>query len=75
MIKKLRVKFITLSMLTLFVLLSVILTSVNVLNYYAVIAEATDTLSLLANNRGVFPDFDNNDKPRDMSPLLFRTVK
>ena len=68
MIKKLRVKFITLSMLTLFVLLSVILTSVNVLNYYAVIAEATDTLSLRANNRGVFPDFDNNDKPRDMSP-------
>ncbi|MBC8543409.1 sensor histidine kinase [Bianquea renquensis] len=71
MIRKLRIKFIALSMAALFVLLAIILTSMNVINYRTVVAEADTTLLLLAKNGGVFPDFDGskkNDLPRDMSP-------
>ncbi|MDE6023923.1 MAG: two-component sensor histidine kinase, partial [Lachnospiraceae bacterium] len=68
MIKKLRIKFIILSMLTLFVLLLVIVVSMNALNYNAIIADADETLSLMAKNRGVFPDFNGDNRPNHMSP-------
>lgn len=71
MIKKLRIKFIALFMLALFVLLTFIVTGMNVINYNVLIAEADDTLSLLAKNSGVFPDFDGDNKmnrPPKMSP-------
>lgn len=71
MIKKLQIKFIVLSMMALFVLLSVIVTGMNVINYNSVVAEADRTLSILAKNGGTFPDFkmDNKKKfPHNMSP-------
>lgn len=68
MIRKLRIKFITLSMLALFALLLVIVVSMNVLNYSAVVDEADQTLSIMANNRGIFPDFEENQHPSNMSP-------
>lgn len=68
MIRKLRIKFIALSMMALFILLSVIVASMNILNYNAVVAEADNMLSILANNSGAFPDFDENNRPHNMSP-------
>lgn len=71
MIRKLRIKFIALSMMALFVLLSLITAGMNITNYNSVIAEADETLSLLAKNGGAFPDFDMTEKkkfPRNMSP-------
>ncbi len=65
MIKKLRVKFIALSMAALFVLLAVILTAVNVYNYKSVLRSAGETLDILESNRGTFPVFmhDGKDGP------------
>jgi len=68
MIRKLQIKLIALSMVALFALLSVIVVSMNVLNYNAVVAEADQTLSIIAQNRGVFPDFEANKRPPNMSP-------
>lgn len=71
MIRKLRMKFIVLSMMALFVLLTVIVAGMNIMNYNAIIVEADDTLSLLSRNRGTFPKFDGenrNDFPHNMSP-------
>ena len=55
MIKKMQIKLIALSMAALFILLSVIVISMNVLNYNAVVAEADQTLSIMAANRGIYP--------------------
>lgn len=71
MIRKLRMKFIALSMMALFVLLTVIVAGMNIMNYNAIIVEADDTLSLLSRNRGTFPKFDGenrNNLPHNMSP-------
>lgn len=70
MIRKLKVKFITLAMTALFVLLAVVVTAMNIVNYSTVVTEADSVLSILTQNRGVFPDF-SNDKgkhPPNMSP-------
>ena len=56
MIKKLKIKFILLSALSLFLLLFLIIAGMNLLNYNAVVSEADEILSLLSQNRGVFPD-------------------
>lgn len=74
MIKKLRIKFITLSMLALFLLLSIIVSGMNVLNYKSVIGDADQTLTIIAKNRGQFPDVSPNKKedreptPHPLSP-------
>lgn len=57
MIRKLKIKFVALSMTALFVLLVVIVTGMNILNYNSIIADADDTLALLSQNQGTFPDF------------------
>lgn len=56
MIKKLKLKFIVLAMISLFVLLAVIVAGMNIINYSTVIAEADEILSLLSENNGAFPD-------------------
>lgn len=68
MIKKLQSKLIALSMVALFTLLSVLVISMNILNYNAIIVEADQTLSIIANNRGIFPNFEENKRPPNMSP-------
>lgn len=70
MIRKIKVKFIALSMTALLVLLAVIVTGMNIINYNAIIADADDTLELLSQNKGTFPDFSGDKKssiPRNMS--------
>ncbi len=71
MIRKLRIRFIALSMLALFILLLVIVTGMNVINYNAVIMEADNILEVLSRNRGAFPDLEGEDRkslPSHMSP-------
>lgn len=68
MIRKLQIKLIALSMVALFALLSVIVVSMNVLNYNAVVTEADQTLSIIAKNRGTFPEFEENKRPPNISP-------
>ena len=55
MILKLRVKFITASMLSLALVLLVILGGVNAMSYQKVVRDADRILALLSENRGVFP--------------------
>ena len=71
MIRRLKQKFILLSMTSLLVLLVFIVVGMNMLNYQSVISDADNILSLLTQNKGSFPEFrpDNKGKfPFDMSP-------
>lgn len=73
MIKKLKLKFIVLALSALFVLLSVIVGGMNLLNYNAVVKEADNILLLLSQNKGAFPPppNDKNDwLPPGMSPEI-----
>lgn len=73
MIRKLKIKFIVLSMTSLFILLLIIVAGMNIINYTSVCREADEILSLISQNKGVFPDFKgkgNNRLPRNMSPEL-----
>lgn len=55
MIKKLRIKFIAASMLSLALVLLVILGGINVMSYRKVVSDADAILSVLASNQGMFP--------------------
>lgn len=55
MIRKLRIKFIAIAMLSLIGVLGIIMAFVNILNYKSVISEADQTLELLLRNDGKFP--------------------
>ena len=65
MIKKLRIKFIVLSMVAVFVLIAIIVAGMNIVNYRSVVREAEDTLTYLAKNKGTFPDMRPDDLPMD----------
>lgn len=58
MMKRLRFKFIAAAMLSVFVVLLVLLGTVNLLNYQKVTQDADHTLGILAENEGRFPDSD-----------------
>lgn len=60
MIHKLRLKFIMLSTISLFMLLTLIVTTMNALNYHMIVQEADETVSLIAHNKGRFPE-ENKD--------------
>lgn len=68
MLKRIRVKFIVLSMTALFVLLFVIIAGMNIVNYKAVIEEADSTLAMMAENEGKFPPFAGKKLPPFMTP-------
>lgn len=75
MIKKLRFKFISVAMFSLFLVLAIIMTTINILNYIELVSEADSTLSVLVENRGTFPKiqhpFDREyTDPRHKSPEL-----
>lgn len=70
MIQKIRIRFISLAMAALFVLLAVIITGMNVVNYNAITEDAEKKLELLSGNRGTFPEFGPGKKwpmPRNMT--------
>ncbi len=56
MIKKLRIKLVAASMLSLLIVLAVIMGIVGALNYREIVEDADSTLAILAANEGSFPD-------------------
>lgn len=73
MIRKLRMKFISLSMFSLLLVLTVIMTCINLLNYESIVREADAILSLLSANNGAFPEpgkFKDEMDFKHMSPEL-----
>ena len=73
MIRKVKSKFILLSMVALLVLLAIIVTGMNLINFRAVVNDADDTLTLLSQNKGTFPEMGGEKKNgagsfRGMSP-------
>ena len=60
MIKKIRIKFIMIAMISLFVLLTVIVFTMNAINYDNLVDEADETIELISENKGIFPEiFDS----------------
>lgn len=73
MLQKLRIKFILLTMALLLIVLTVIMGAVNLLNYRHVVESADQTLEILLEGKGRFPEkFPPGNKPFDprMSPEL-----
>lgn len=73
MIKKLRMKFIALTMFSLLMVLLVIIGTINLLNYKRIVDNADSVLTILSENNGVFPKMNNdrrNDGFNPMSPEL-----
>ena len=60
MIKKLKMKFVLLSMTALFIILSIAIVGMNLINYNSVVKEADEILALLSQNNGWFPDMGGN---------------
>ncbi len=56
MIKKIRIKFIMIAMVSLFVLLTVIVFTMNAINYDNLVNQADDTIELISKNKGIFPE-------------------
>lgn len=78
MIRKLQNKFILISMLSMLLVLSVIMGSINIINYRRLVQDADHILHILSENNGEFPrerphpPFPKEPKPhsRDMSPEM-----
>lgn len=71
MIRKLQVKFILLSMSALLLVLTVIITGINIINYNSVIKDADQLLAILSENNGTFPKktgIKPGDIPKNLSP-------
>ena len=70
MIGKLRRKFIIAAIISVFLVLSVLIGSINVLNYRSLIADADRTLEVLTANNGAFPGqmFRGSDRPDTGAP-------
>ncbi len=70
MIQKLKRRFILLSMSALLVLLAVLVTGMNLMNYNSVVKDADAVLEVLSQNKGQFPDFAPNLTGRPGDKLL-----
>ena len=57
MIKKLRIKFILIAMLSLFGVLAIIITAINVLNYRGLVESADETIKGLEDTSGIVPHY------------------
>ncbi len=71
MIRKLRFKFILLAAASLLVLMTVVVVSMNLINYHSVVKESDQLLMLLSQNNGVFPENSNHFGerfPKEFSP-------
>lgn len=72
MIKRIQRKFILLIMSSLFFVLFVIITGINIANYIGVVRDSNEVLEILADNKGGFPHEDSkeNEILEEMSPEL-----
>lgn len=80
MMRRLRFKFILVSMLSLLAVLTVIMLTLNIVNYQGIIQDADSVLALLQQNAGQLPrmqeSFDwRNDGPRYKSPELLFEIR
>ncbi len=68
MIRKLQKKFVAAAIVAVFLVLLVLIGSINVLSYRSLISDADSTLQILAENKGAFPRqmFRMEDKPPEM---------
>ena len=67
MIKKLRRKFIAICVLSVFLVLTVIMGAINILNYSRVVRDSDTVLNMLAENDGQFPKRGSGFKHRSRS--------
>ena len=65
MIKKLRIKLIFAAMISLLAVLVVIMGAVGYLNYAKIVSDADETLTILEENDGFFPDTQQTDDTID----------
>ena len=66
MIRRLRFRMITVSMLALAIVLTVIIGAANIMNYRQMATEADEITELLAENGGSFPDSGFSERPEDL---------
>ena len=65
MLKKLRIKFIIITMLTVIVTLAAIMTTVNTVNYFSVVKSADKVVDFLCQNNGKFPEEFMTEEPSE----------
>lgn len=73
MIKKLQIRFVLITMLSLLVVLAVIIAGMNIVSYRDMVRDADTLLELLSENKGRFPDLGGgpgSKLPPNMSPEL-----
>lgn len=83
MLKKLKIKFLIATIITLIIVIGVIVGTINILNYSSVIREADDILAVIMDNSGKFPskpghinpDFDINFTPESPFESRYFTVE
>lgn len=68
MIKKLQIKLVLLSMSALLLMLTLIITGINVVNYRGIVREADSLLAILAENNGAFPQKPEETKTEEEMP-------
>ena len=69
MIRKLRIKLIIASMVSLFTVLQIVMGTISLLNYRGVIEDADQILGILAENDGSFPDIlGAGERPPENDP-------
>lgn len=71
MLRKLKLKFVTLAMTALVALMVVVVAAMNIINYVSVVDEADSVLSFISENQGDFFQSGNkfnNNLPTNMSP-------
>lgn len=71
MLRKLKIKFVTLAMAALVALMVVVVAAMNIINYVSVVDEADSVLSFILENQGDFLQSGNkfnNNLPTNMSP-------
>jgi len=73
MLKKLRARFILLSMSALFAVIAVIIGSINLINYRSVVTDADKVLDILLKFNGSFPT-DNGGVPMWLPPNMSREL-
>lgn len=81
MIKRLRIKFILIAMLSLFFVLAILVASINILAYRGVVERADETLDIILSHQGrfpqiqqrpAFPDIKDWDEPYSNIPVETR---
>ena len=63
MIKKLQAKLVLLSMAALLMILTLVITGINIVNYRGVVQDADKILDILSENQGSFPEMKGEQRP------------